>query len=713
MDDSQPKNSFVRIFRLAGFPFAIVILCAVAALSYARIRELQTDVYWRGHTNDVLQHIERTQTALLGAESMRRAFRLSRAPGDLDQMESRIATATQELGDVEKLTVDNSSQQGRVRDLRPMIVERVAILHYGIDVANWEELDPATRDGQRARQAQGSDLTKRMIALIDAMRAEEVRLLGDREARALKSASATEATLVYGSGVGILLMILMYGSLARENRARLVAQRDLARANGLFNAVVEGTTDVIAVKDTAGHYMLINSAGCRNFGRTPAEVIGKTDRELLTGGTGESVMAADRDVLRRGETTTFEQVASVGDRTWTFHSTKGPYRGPTGEVLGVIAVSRDISERKRMEQRILEQNIERGAIIERLERQSAELAALSEMATLLQSTHAIQEVLDLIAHFATRLFGPRGSLGIVPSSRERVEPAIQWGGESPGGSFALSECWALRTGRMHASLATGPACAHLAPDSRPSACVPLIAHGTTIGLLQLRGEAPVGQEGQLLGAFTEQIALALANLALEEALREQAIRDPLTNLYNRRYMDETLARELARVGRKGGPLSLVMIDIDYFKRLNDTAGHAAGDAVLKRVARQLMSGVRREDIACRFGGEEFVLVLPELTLDGAAERAESLRREIEGSVEAVTGKAIGPVTASFGVASFPLHGASGDEIVRAADAALYQAKSRGRNRVVVAHGATPAAEVVRGGVPPSGGIEERRSAIES
>ena len=157
-----------------------------------------------------------------------------------------------------------------------------------------------------------------------------------------------------------------------------------------------------------------------------------------------------------------------------------------------------------------------------------------------------------------------------------------------------------------------------------------------------------------------------------------------------------------------------MIDIDHFKRLNDTAGHAAGDAVLKRVARQLMGAVRREDIACRFGGEEFVLVMPELTLDGAAERAESLRREIEASVEAVTGKAIGPVTASFGVACFPLHGSSGDEIVRAADAALYQAKSRGRNRVVVAHTATPAADVVRGGVAPSGGaIGERRSTIDS
>ena len=212
-------------------------------------------------------------------------------------------------------------------------------------------------------------------------------------------------------------------------------------------------------------------------------------------------------------------------------------------------------------------------------------------------------------------------------------------------------------------------------------CIPLVARGETLGLLTLLGDEPTGDHKEILTAATEQLALGLSNLQLHEtALRAQAIRDPLTSLYNRRYMDETLVREISRVQRRGLPLSIVMVDIDHFKRLNDTAGHAAGDEVLKRVAQQLMSGVRREDVPCRFGGEEFALVLPELPVDKAVERAERLRKEIE----ALSGMPAGRVTASFGVASFPADGASGEAVLRAADVALYQAKNRGRNRVVAA-----------------------------
>jgi diguanylate cyclase (GGDEF)-like protein/PAS domain S-box-containing protein len=673
-----------RALRWAALPFAIVLLIAVAAVSYGQVRQFREDLSWRVHTYEVLQHIERTQTALLGADSMRRSYRLSRDRRDLEQMERRVASASNELDAVVALTRDNASQQERVRALRPAIAERLTVLHDGLELPEWDQLDAATRDEQRARQLHGSDLAKRVGAAIDAMRDEELRLLAEREQRMLRSAEATQTTLLYGSALGIALVSLVAGSLLLENRRRLRAQGELASANNLFNAVLEGTTDVIAVKDTAGRYLLINPAGCRNLGRAPGDVIGRTDRELLTGGTGESVMAADADVLRRGETVTFEQVASVGDRTWTFSSTKGPFRGAAREILGVIAVSRDISDRKRMEEKLAEQNLERGQIIARLERQSNELAILGEMATLLQSAQVPGELHALVGYFTTRLFDAAGSLAVFAPSCAYADDVARWGGESPGPPFSASDCWGLRSGRPHTSRSGGVVCAHVRPESLPRLCVPLVAQGEMLGVLQLQGEALAGADPQLLGAFSEPIALALANLQLREALRAQAIRDPLTNLYNRRYMDETFARELARVGRKGAPLSLVMIDVDHFKRLNDTAGHSAGDAVLKRVALRLMSGVRREDVPCRFGGEEFALVLPELPIERAAERAERLRGEIEGMFPDPDVPGVGPVTASFGVSCFPAHGTTEEGLLRAADAALYQAKRGGRNRVVLA-----------------------------
>jgi diguanylate cyclase (GGDEF)-like protein/PAS domain S-box-containing protein len=678
------KEGSLRTIRRVGFPLALAVLATVCVISYEALRQFRADVEWRGHTHLVLEHIERTQTALLGADSYRRAYRLSHDHDDYDEMEARIAASAQEMAIVDGLTQDNPSEQARLRALRPIIAERLAVLHDGIDLPSWERLDPATREEQRARQSHGSDLAKRVTSQIDAMRDEEFRLLQGREERAAVSAAATQRTLLYGSAAGMALVALFYGSLVIENRKRLRTQQDLAQANALFTAVLDGTTDVVAIKDTKGRYLLINPAGCRNLGHPPEGVLGKTDLELLTGGTGESVMKADAEVLRSGETLTFEQVASVGDRTWTFLSMKGPYKSPTGEVLGIIAVSRDITERKRMEEQIALQNVERGESIQRLQRQSEDLAGLSEMARLLQSTYVVDEIYELVARFATKLLGPTGGFCVTAASRTRIDQVARWGSEVVAPPFQPADCWALRTGRPHESNAGGTSCRHVAPESGPTLCVPLVAQGETLGVLQLHGALPTGARQELLGAFSEQLSLAIANMQLRETLRSQAIRDPLTNLYNRRYMDETLLRELSRATRKEAPLSVIMIDIDHFKRFNDTSGHAAGDEILKRVARQLMSGVRREDVPCRFGGEEFALILPDMTLERAVERAETLRRDVEALSVELGGTRIGPVTASFGVACFPAHGSTGDALIQQADGALYQAKARGRNRVVSA-----------------------------
>jgi diguanylate cyclase (GGDEF)-like protein/PAS domain S-box-containing protein len=681
---TKDHGARVRALRRVGFPFAFLLLAGVAAGSYGQVRQFRNDVEWRGHTHSVLEHIERTQTALLAADSVRRAYRLSRDRGELVEMEARVAAAARELATVEDLTRDNPGQQERIRALRPVIAERLDVLRDGLDLPSWDQLDAPAREEQRARQSRGSDLAKRIGLQIDAMRDEELGLLDQREERQIHSAAATERMLVYGSALGMSLVALFYGSLVLENRKRLRAQQALAQANALFNAVIVGTTDVVAVKDTQGRYILINPAGCRNLGREHDDILGKTDRELLTGGTGASVMAADAAVLAAGETRTFEQVASVGNRTWTFSSMKGPYRSTTGEVLGVIAISRDITDRKRMEEQLARQNVERGESIARLQRQSEELTTLTEMARLLQSTYAVSEVFEMIGQFATRLFGLAGGFGITAASRTRIDQVARWGSAEVDAAFQPADCWALRTGRPHASVAGGTSCRHVPEDRGPTLCVPLVAQGETLGVLQLHGEPPTGDREQLLGAFTEQLSLAIANLQLRETLRSQAIRDPLTSLYNRRYMDETLVRELSRVKRKGAPLSVIMIDIDHFKRLNDTAGHAAGDVLLKRVAQHLMASVRREDVACRYGGEEFALIMPELSLEGAVERAERLRREIEDLSVELNGDRVGPVTASFGVACCPTHGYSGEALLHLADKALYQAKSQGRNRVVAA-----------------------------
>ena len=236
-------------------------------------------------------------------------------------------------------------------------------------------------------------------------------------------------------------------------------------------------------------------------------------------------------------------------------------------------------------------------------------------------------------------------------------------------------------------------CGHLGPDvAFPSFCIPLTAQSETLGLLhiesqpqsQISGTAiSIDSKERLATAMAEQIALALANLKLRERLRNQSIRDPLTALFNRRYLEETLERELRRSVRHARPLTVIMLDLDNFKTFNDSFGHAAGDAVLQAAGELLQTFLRKEDIVCRYGGEEFAIVLPEASLEFAVQRSDELRKAFKSLRTQFRDQSVGVVTISVGVASYPEHGSTGADLLRAADSALYLAKDGGRDRVVV------------------------------
>ncbi len=180
------------------------------------------------------------------------------------------------------------------------------------------------------------------------------------------------------------------------------------------------------------------------------------------------------------------------------------------------------------------------------------------------------------------------------------------------------------------------------------------------------------------------MALTWANLALRETLRQQAIRDPLTGLFNRRFMEESLARELNRAARNRQSVGMIMMDVDHFKRINDRFGHETGDAVLRAIGHLLQSSSRGSDIPCRYGGEEFLLILPEASLAVTRQRAEQLQDRLRQLDFGLESEKPGPVTLSLGVAAYPQHGEVLEAVLRAADAALYQAKREGRDRTVVA-----------------------------
>jgi diguanylate cyclase (GGDEF)-like protein len=273
--------------------------------------------------------------------------------------------------------------------------------------------------------------------------------------------------------------------------------------------------------------------------------------------------------------------------------------------------------------------------------------------------------------------------------------AGSWNGDfTSENSFEAEQCWALRLGRTHSMGFGEPAlfCQHLPnPVADSLVCVPLMTKGEALGVYHLRFNRRESREigprravQELAQAVAEHVALALGNLQLRETLRQQSTRDPLTGLYNRRHMEEALGRELLRAQRAGRPLGVILFDLDHFKRFNDAFGHDAGDYLLRELAARLSGYSRKEDIACRFGGEEFVLIMPEATLEITTQRAEFMRQEVKRMVWENRGRTLGPVTLSCGVSAFPHHGRSGEALIHAADLALYQAKNDGRDRVVVA-----------------------------
>lgn len=371
-----------------------------------------------------------------------------------------------------------------------------------------------------------------------------------------------------------------------------------------------------------------------------------------------------------------------------------------GIPLGIAVVGgvywmlvREIRRRGRAERASAEANLRLRESVGQLERHTADLAELNRYGGLLQNCLKPEEAVALTTQLLSRLLpDTAGTLYRIRASQDYAEELAHWG-EHAAASAALlppEHCWALRRGQPHLLRAHGETlrCAHVEPPAIDvqlhTACLPLIAQGHQLGFLYLSAASPAMLERMdLVQAATEQLSMALHNLALQERLRLQSIRDPLTGLFNRRYLEESLARELARCERRALPLSLLMLDLDHFKAFNDLHGHPGGDALLAGFGQLLKSNARGEDIACRYGGEEFTLILPEATLEQAAGRAAEIGEAVRAMRVEHLGSELPAVTVSIGVAGF--HGAddNAQSLLQRADRALYRAKRSGRDRFEV------------------------------
>jgi diguanylate cyclase (GGDEF)-like protein len=320
---------------------------------------------------------------------------------------------------------------------------------------------------------------------------------------------------------------------------------------------------------------------------------------------------------------------------------------------------------------------------------------MREMITLLQSSQTVEEACKIITLFAKQLFPLTGGIVFILDDHGMWQSIANWNFKNLKPiSFINHDCWAVRSNLVYEVLHPGekPLCPHLHSLTNlhyPHFCMPIDKHGQISGIIfvEMR-ERHVDNHAyeefkRAMKAFVEQVSPALINIKLNDKLRYQSLSDELTGLYNRRFFLSALAHEIARTKRRKSQFSLVMMDIDHFKRYNDAYGHEAGDRILQKLADILRAQFRESDIICRYGGEEFLVLLPDIGLEDAKKRCEELLINVRNELFLPSLSKSKKVTISIGISEYPLHSRTAEQLIDRADKALYEAKASGRNQIKI------------------------------
>ena len=481
-----------------------------------------------------------------------------------------------------------------------------------------------------------------------------------------------------------------YGGVPRiaDHQARLPAlvgnnptQLDNATAfAALLDTRLQGMREILAVFQDRG---LVAT-------RESAQMLRSRDEDLAIESHAQKMLAIEDSLLDEREARTLEKAALTRLLTVGAMAFSIVFLG-----LALALVLREQARRIRSEIRVRSSNYELARSLEESQRLGHTLRQLSELGEMLQGCRSLGEAASGLSASLPRLLQtPTGTISLINASQNLVEPVAMWGEAVASGEsvFAPDDCWALRRGQAYPPAGSTPAfrCKHLPPHADGSGCdahvcLPLIAQGEMLGIMTLSSSEAIGDDARAVAlAAAEQVSMALANLKLQETLRTQSLRDPLTGLFNRRYLEASLDREVQRSTRRQQPLSVLMLDVDHFKRFNDSHGHDAGDALLAQFGALLGRSVRNEDVACRYGGEEFTILLQETDARQALDRANEICAAVRALDVQHRRQTLGPVTVSIGVATAPHAGTSPEELLRAADRALYAAKHGGRDQVRLA-----------------------------
>lgn len=496
-------------------------------------------------------------------------------------------------------------------------------------------------------------------------------------------------------------------SLIQLNRALQSAITERKQLEAAYRTLVEYSVQGISVFQS-GHIVFANPAAAVLTGYSVAELLGMTPERAAA-----LIHPEDRDLLlvrehnyeisqATPEHFAFRIRRRDGNIRWLeAFATRSIYQGQPAMHLAYV----DITEARENEQAMRQANEQLTVWVNELQWHNRDLKVLNTLKDFLQRCKSFTEMCAVMADFGRKLFpGQSGAVYLLVAPGQLARATV-WGNTPLDTQHVPAKmCWALRHKQAHlvADPQTGVCCrcslaGYPHTTAFPYLCVPIYSKGNIVGILHVRHTSPhtdawIEHWHRLAVTVAEQFGLELANLQLRRRLHEQAIHDPLTGLFNRHYLSETLQRELQQ--NQPHPVGIIILDIDHFKKFNDTYGHDGGDTLLRAIGTLLRENIRGEDIPCRYGGEEFVLILPGASLKDTQMRAEQIRQRVKQLSVSHAGQPLPPITISLGVACFPAHGATAARVIKAADEALYRAKAAGRNCVMVAQSSPVTARLI-------------------
>ena len=567
-----------------------------------------------------------------------------------------------------------------------------------------------------------------MMMMIGITTASAIPLMHYAEIWAVHSQAALFSTGVRVSSLSLVIIsitIIAFLAIASAFLRRTLAIKSAVvesaqDGEARFRMLAEAIPQIVWTALPTGEVDYCNNRWDELTGFSQEETMGSGWANALHPDDQPRATGSWNEVLRSGEPLEMEYRIRTAVGTFRWHLVRAtPMRDSSGTIVKWFGACTDIEDQRhtqklledqikertmelagantRLQEEVWERDIARRQLdeqndkmVHQLTERSRRATLLAKMGELLQSCMSKDEVFAAALGFAPKIFpNSRGAIALLNRERTLAEVAGSWQEcRLPLAVFEVNSCWALRTGHPHLVIAgdTTAPCAHAAGVKNTYLCIPIFAQGEALGTLhfQATDEVPALGDAELplKTTFAGQVGLSVANIRLREALRSQSIKDPLTGLYNRRYLTEMMEREIRRAVRAEQSLGILMLDLDHFKRFNDTYGHDAGDTILRETAAFLIKSIRVEDTVCRYGGEEFVIILPTADLNSAHARAERIRSRLREMIVLHQGQSLGMITVSVGVAALPEHGTSPKELLEAADAALYAAKREGRDRVV-------------------------------